>query len=135
MTTPATSTPLTRPAELTAAELDRAGLLHAENNVQISRFAVFVPGDALSTLRPVTIQTDAVIGAFAVVHGGTTLGAQARIEDHAVVGKPELGYALGQIYPGTGDTTTIGAGAVLRCGAIAYAGACLGVNTLGGLAH
>src|SRR5262249_24017269 len=105
MTSPATSMPVTMPAELTVAELDRAGLLHAENNVQLSRFAVFVPGDALGTLRSITIRASVVIGAFAVVHGGTTLGEQARIEDHAVVGKPELGYALGEIYPGTGDTT------------------------------
>jgi hypothetical protein len=72
MTTPAASMPLTMPAELTAAELNRVGLLHAERNVQISRFAIFVPGDALGALRPVTVEAGVVIGAFAVVHGGTT---------------------------------------------------------------
>lgn len=132
MTTPAASTPGTMPGELTAVELDRVGLLQVERNVQISRFAIFVPGDALGTRRPVTIRAGAVIGAFAVVHGGTTVGEQARIEDHAVVGKPELGYAVGRIYPGAGDATVIGAGAVARCGAIVYAGVHLGVNTLVG---
>ncbi|MGH3934447.1 MAG: hypothetical protein ACRDS1_05635 [Pseudonocardiaceae bacterium] len=132
MTTPKAATPLTMPGELTAVELDRAGLLQTEPNVQISRFAIFVPGDALGTLRPVTIRAGAVIGAFAVVHGGTILGEQARIEDHTVVGKPELGYAVGRIYPGAGGATVIGAGAVVRCGAIVYADVHLGVNTLVG---
>lgn len=132
MTTPAASTPGTMSGELTAAELDRAGLLQTERNVQISRFAIFVPGDALGTLRPVTIRAGAVIGAFTVVHGGTTIGEQARIEKHAVVGKPELGYAVGRVYPGAGGATVIGAGAVARCGAIVDANIHLGVNTLVG---
>lgn len=132
MTIPTSSTPTTVPEELTAMELDRAGLLHTERNVAISRFAIFVPADALGTLRPVTIRAGAAIGAFAVVHGGTTVAEQARIEEHAIVGKPELGYAVGQIYPGAGGTTVIGAGAVLRCGAIIYADVRLGVNTLVG---
>jgi acetyltransferase-like isoleucine patch superfamily enzyme len=132
MTTPATSMLQTLPPELTATELDRAGLLHTENNVQISRFAIFVPADALGILRSVTIRTGAMIGAFAVVHGGTTLGERARIEDHAVVGKPEFGYALGQTYPGAGDATVISSGAVLRCSAIVYAGARVGTNTVVG---
>ncbi|HWR47095.1 MAG TPA: hypothetical protein VN327_05680 [Pseudonocardiaceae bacterium] len=121
MTIPATPMPTAMPRELTAVELDHAGLLHAEPNVEISRFAIFVPADALGILRPITIRAGAVIGAFAVVHGGTTVGEQARIEEHAVAGKPELGYAAGRIYPGTGGTTVIGAGAVVRCGAIVYA--------------
>jgi hypothetical protein len=29
------------------------------------------------------------VGAFAVIHGGTVLGGGARIEEHAIVGKPE----------------------------------------------
>ncbi|MGH3695200.1 MAG: hypothetical protein ACRDRX_14640 [Pseudonocardiaceae bacterium] len=44
MTTPTAATPLTIPGELTAVELDRAGLLQTEPTVQISRFAIFVPG-------------------------------------------------------------------------------------------
>lgn len=132
MTTPTASTPGIMPGELTADELDRAGLLQAELRVRISRFAIFVPGDVLGTLRPVTVRAGAVIGAFAVVHGGITVGEQARIEEHAVVGKPELGYAVGRIYPGAGDATVMGAGAVVRCGAIVYAGVQVGVNTMVG---
>lgn len=134
MTTPTTSVPAstTMLRELTSVELDRAGLLHADRNVEISRFAAFVPADALGTLRPVTLRAGAVIGAFAVVHGGTTVGEQARIEEHAVAGKPEHGYAVGRIYPGTGGGTVIDAGAVVRSGAIVYADVQVGVNTLVG---
>jgi acetyltransferase-like isoleucine patch superfamily enzyme len=116
--------------EMTVAELDRAGLLRADPGAQISRFAVFVPADALGTARPVTIHAGAVVGPFAVVHGGTTVGEQARIEEHTVVGCPELGYAVGRIYPGTGGGTLIGAGAVVRGGAVVYADVQIGVNVL-----
>lgn len=132
MTIPATSMPAVLPWELTGVELDRAGLLHAEQKVDISRFAIFVPADELGALHPITIRAGAVISAFAVVHGGTTVGEQARIEEHTVVGKPEFGYAVGWCYPGTGGATVIGAGTVVRCGAIVYADVHLGVNTLVG---
>jgi acetyltransferase-like isoleucine patch superfamily enzyme len=134
MTIPAT--PPTAPnlsavgQELTAAELDSAGLLHADRNVVISRFAVFVPADELSTPRPVVIHSGAVIGPFAVIHGGTTIGEQARIEEHTVLGKPELGYAVGHIHPGAGGGTVIGAGVMVRSGAVVYANVQVGVNTL-----
>jgi acetyltransferase-like isoleucine patch superfamily enzyme len=123
-------TNLAASAEMTMAELDRAGLLHAEQGAWISRFAVFVPADALHIPRPIRIQAGAVIGAFAVVHGGTTVGEQARIEEHAVVGKPEFGYAVGRIRPRRGGGTVIGAGALLRSGAIVYAGVQIDVNVL-----
>src|SRR5262249_17936081 len=63
-------------------------------------------------------------------HGGTTLGEQARLEDHAVAGKPELGYALDGIHPGHGGDTILGAGAVLRSGAVVYANVRLDVNVV-----
>jgi acetyltransferase-like isoleucine patch superfamily enzyme len=118
--------------EVSAGELDRAGLLHADPGVRISRFAVFVPADALGTLRPVTVRSGATIGPFALVHGGTMIDEQAHVEEHTVVGSPELGYAVGRIYPGAGGDTTIGAGAVVRAGAILYADVQLGVNVLVG---
>lgn len=118
--------------ELTAVELDRAGLLHADRNAVISRFAVFVAVDELGTSRSVVIHSGAMIGPFAVVHGGTVISEGARIEEHAVLGKPELGYAVGQTHPGAGGETVIGAGAVVRSGAIVYADVQVGVNTLVG---
>jgi acetyltransferase-like isoleucine patch superfamily enzyme len=118
--------------ELTAAELDRAGLLRADPNAVISRFAVFVPADELGEPRPVVIRSGAVIGPFAVVHGGTTVGEQAKVEEHTVLGKPELGYAVGRIRPGVGGGTVIGAGVVIRAGAVVYADVEIGVNTVVG---
>jgi acetyltransferase-like isoleucine patch superfamily enzyme len=47
-----------------------------------------------------------------------------------VAGKPELGYAVGLTRPGTGGGAVIGAGAVLRCGAIVYADVQIAVNTV-----
>jgi acetyltransferase-like isoleucine patch superfamily enzyme len=133
MTTIATpTTPGTPPLELTAVELDRAGLLTAEAGTQISRFAIFIPADELGILRPVAVQAGAVIGAFAVIYGGTTVGERSRIEEHAVAGKPELGYAVGQTYAGTGGRTVIAAGAVVRSGAIVYADVHLGMNAVVG---
>lgn len=123
---------LSWPREMTTVELDQAGLLRAEQNVEISRFAVFVPADALGSLLPITVRAGAVISAFAVIHGGTTVAEQSRIEEHAVVGKPELGYAVGRIHSGAGAATMIGAGTVVRSGAVVYADVHLGVNTLVG---
>lgn len=133
MTTRATSPAAPRLAvgrELTAAELDRAGLLHADQNVTISRFAVFMPADELGTLRPVVIRSGAVIGPFALIHGGTTIGERARIEEHAVLGRPELGYALGRTHAGVGGGSAIGAGVMIRSGVVVYADVQIGVDTL-----
>lgn len=133
MNIPANSAAAPRPVvvrDLTMGDLDRAGLLHAGQNVMISRFAVFVPADELGTLRPVVIHSGAVIGPFAVIHGGTTIGERARIEAHSVVGQPEHGYAVGRMYPGAGGGTVIGADVVVRSGTVVYAAVQVGVNTL-----
>jgi NDP-sugar pyrophosphorylase family protein len=118
--------------ELSAAELDHAGLLHADHNVVVSRFAVFAPVDESGTPRPVVIRSGAVISPFAVIHGGTTVAERARVEEHVVLGKPEFGYAVGRIYPGIGGGTVIGAGVVVRSGAVVYADVQIGVNALVG---
>lgn len=133
MTTP-TPSPASAPPlrEMTRPELDRAGLLHAEPGVHISRFAIFIPADALGDLRPIIVRSGAAIGAGAVIHGGTVLAEQSHVEEHAVVGKPELGYAVGRIYPGAGAGTLIGAGTVLRSGATVYAAVQLSVNVVVG---
>jgi hypothetical protein len=57
-----------------------------------------------------------------VICGGTVLRKAATIEEHALVGKPERGYAVGHLYPGAGAGTVIGAGVVIRTGAVVYAG-------------
>lgn len=110
-------------------ELVAAGLLQIGQGCRISPHTVFEPQDEQGTLRPICIGDRAVVAAGVVVHGGTELGEAARVEEHAVVGKPELGYALGRTYPGAGADTRIGAGVVLRSGATVYAGVGIGPST------
>ncbi|SMD27594.1 DapH/DapD/GlmU-related protein [Kibdelosporangium aridum] len=117
---------------MTADELDKAGLLNIQAGADISRFAVFIPTDAHGASRTITLGEGTVIGAFAVVHGGTQLGEQARVEEHTVVGKPELGYAVGETYSGAGALTQIDAGTVVRSGAVVYAAVTIGHNTIVG---
>jgi bifunctional N-acetylglucosamine-1-phosphate-uridyltransferase/glucosamine-1-phosphate-acetyltransferase GlmU-like protein len=66
-------------------------LLNAEEGAVISRYAVFIPVDEVAVLWSVTVRTGAVVGPFAVLHGGACVGEQARVGEHAVVSKPELG--------------------------------------------
>ncbi|MGV9677085.1 hypothetical protein ACWDSJ_17555 [Nocardia sp. NPDC003482] len=118
--------------EMTAAELEDAGLLHVGDNVTISRFAVFVPADELGVTRPVVVGDSARIEAFAVVYGGTTIAERTRIEERAIVGKPETGYAVGRIRSGHGGGTVISRGVVIRCGAVVYADTSIGPDTVVG---
>lgn len=117
---------------VTAAELTSAGLLHAGEGTTISSHAAFVPADEQGTVLPVTIGAGCRVGPFAVIHGGTSLADGARVEEHAVAGKPEHGYAVGKTYDGTGTGTVIGAGSVIRSGAIVYAGTRVGGETVVG---
>ena len=96
---------------------------------RISPHALFDPQDEQGTLRPIHIHDRVTIGAGAIIHGGTHLHDDTRIEDHTIVGKPEHGYAVGRTYPGAGTDTHIRPGAVIRSGAVVYAGASVGTNT------
>ncbi len=113
-----------------ATMLSRSGLLRAGQGCLISPLAVFVPADAQGVTRPVEIGDGCQVGPFTVIYGGTVLGDGAGIEEHAVVGKPEKGYAVGHTYPGAGATTVVAAGTVLRAGAIIYAGTRIGTGTV-----
>jgi acetyltransferase-like isoleucine patch superfamily enzyme len=114
------------------AVLARAGLLRAGTRCQISPLAVFVPADAEGTARPVEIGSDCRVGPFAVIYGGTVLGDGARLEEHAITGKPEQGYAVGHLYPAAGAATLVGPGTVIRAGAVVYAGTQVGGGTVVG---
>ncbi|MGP3978992.1 DapH/DapD/GlmU-related protein [Streptomyces sp. 8N114] len=109
--------------------LEAAGLLEIGTGCQISPQAMFEPQDVMGTLRPIRIHDKARIGAGAIVHGGTTIGEGARVEQYVTLGQPEEGYAVGKTYPGAGATTSLGAGAVLRAGATVYAGVTIGTDT------
>jgi len=118
--------------EVGTAALAQSGLLRVGEGAHVSQYAVFVPADAQGTVRPVEIGRGCRVGAHAVVYGGTTLVEEARVEEHAVVGKPERGHAVGHLYPGAGAGTLIGRGVVVRSGAVLYAGAEIGDDTVVG---
>lgn len=113
----------------TPTDLARAGLLQAGEGCRISPHAILISSDQLGTLRPIELGERCVIGAGAVLHGGVRLGAGVHVEDHTILGKPEHGYAVREVYPGTGAATTIASGVVLRAGAIIYAGVRIGEDT------
>ena len=50
-------------------------------------------------------------------HGGTVIGDGIRVEEHSIIGRPEQGYAVGHSYPGSGASTLIGSGVVIRAAA------------------
>ena len=115
---------------VTAAELSSAGLLRVGEGCTITSQAAFMPADDQGSVLPVTIGAGCRVGPFAVIHGGTSLADGVRVEEHAVAGKPEHGYAVGKIYDGTGASTVIGAGSVIRSGAIVYAATRIGSETV-----
>ena len=117
---------------VSAAVLARAGLLRVDEGAHVSQDVAFVPADQLGTARPVQVGPGCGVGPYAVIYGGTILRSAARIEEHAVVGKPERGYAVGHVYPGAGESTIIGAGAVIRSGAVVYSGAEVGDDVVVG---
>lgn len=124
MNDPSAATAKLRAASV--ADLLDAGLLEVGEGASVSPYAMFEPVDRLGTLRPIRIGEGCEVGPGAVLHGGVSLDAGARVEEHAVVGKPEYGYAVGRDYPGAGAPTLIGPGAVVRGGAIVYAGVSIG---------
>lgn len=113
----------------TLGDLVDAGLLEIGEGATVSPYAMFEPADRLGALRSIRIAEGCEVGPGAVLYGGVSLGAGARVEEHAVVGKPEYGYAVGRTYPGTGAPTEIGPGAVVRGGAIVYAGVNVGPDS------
>lgn len=113
----------------TVVDLIRVGLLTLGEGCQIHHSTIFEPEDMLGTLRPIALGDRVTIGAHAIVHGGTTVGADTRLGHRVIVGEPEYGYAMRHVYQGAGGTTTIGAGAVLRAGATVYAGVEIGDDT------
>ena len=113
----------------TLARLEAAGLLQLGDGCQLSPHARLIPTDCCGASRPIHIADGCVVAAGAVLRGGAALEAGAVVEEQVIVGRPERGYAVGSIYPGAGDRTRIGAGVVLRAGAIVYAGVQIGPAT------
>ncbi|MGW1340343.1 DapH/DapD/GlmU-related protein [Kribbella sp. NPDC002412] len=120
-------TPAATPATVT--DLVRAGLLELDDGCQIHPSAVFLPTDMLGTTRPIVLGRRVIVGAFAIVHGGATIGRDTHIGHRAVVGEPEYGYAVRRVYQGAGVPTMVGSGVVIRAGATIYAGVVVGDDT------
>jgi acetyltransferase-like isoleucine patch superfamily enzyme len=116
-------------APATADDLIRAGLLEVGEGCVIHASAVFVPRDLMGTLRPIVLAARVTVGAYAILHGGTQVGAGAQIGHQVILGEPEHGYALRANHPGAGGLTLIGAGVILRAGAIVYADTAVGQDT------
>ncbi len=116
-------------AAVSAEELARSGLLLAGDGTHINSHALFMPADEHGTVRPVEVGAGCSIGAYAVLCGGVVLEAGACVEEHALVGRPERGYAVGRIYPGTGASTVLGREVIVRSGAVIYAGVMIGDGT------
>lgn len=114
---------------VSARDLIDAGLLEIGPHSVVSAYARFQPTDLLGTLRPIVIGPRCSVGANTVLHGGVRLGEGVRIEDNVVLGQPEFGYAARRHYPGAGADTFVGDGAVIRAGAIVYAGVQIGELT------
>ncbi|WP_100444726.1 LbetaH domain-containing protein [Glycomyces xiaoerkulensis] len=115
------------PPEWAAAAAE--GLAAVAADARIHPTAQLIPADRTGHRRRIVIGPRCRIGAFAVLHGGTDLAADTEIGHGCVVGEPETGYALRAYHRGEGAATRIGTGAVLRAGAVAYAGVEIGPRT------
>jgi acetyltransferase-like isoleucine patch superfamily enzyme len=114
------------PTVSTWADLAVEGLVSIAPSAIIHPTAVAIPTDRTGHQRRIIIGPNAVIGAFAILHGGTEIAADAEIGDHCNIGLPETGYALREHHSGEGAHTLIATGAVLRSGVTAYAGVKVG---------
>ncbi len=131
--THSTTHPLTHPTTtvepITAAQLIQAGLLRLGAGCRVHPTVVFLPADLQGVQRPIVLGEHVTVGAFAVLHGGLRVGAHCHLGHHVILGEPEYGYAVREVYPGAGATTTIGAGVIIRAGAIVYAATAIGDDT------
>jgi acetyltransferase-like isoleucine patch superfamily enzyme len=113
----------------TADDLIRAELLEVGEDCIIHASATFMPRDLMGALRPIILGARVTIGAHAILHGGTKVGADTRVGHQVILGEPEYGYALRTIYPGAGGPTLVGSGVILRAGATVYASTSIGDDT------
>jgi acetyltransferase-like isoleucine patch superfamily enzyme len=101
-----------------AAQLARLGLLRAGEGCVISPLAVFIAADSEGAARPVELGDSCRVGAFAVICGGTRIGAGVVIRAGAVI------YAGAEI----GEETVIGHHTLLRSFVTVGGGTQLGHN-------
>jgi acetyltransferase-like isoleucine patch superfamily enzyme len=121
--------PMTPAEPISAAQLVQAGLLQIGVGCRLHPTTVFMPTDRQGTLRPIVLGEQVTIGAYAVLHGGLTIGDRAYVGHHTILGEPEYGYAVREVYPGVGGDTIVGSGVIIRAGVIVYAGVTIGDDT------
>ena len=109
--------------------LQRDGLLKVGADCCISAHAVFEPADIRGNELPIILGDGCRVGLGAVLYGGLRLEKGAVVEEYAIVGKPEFGYAVGKVYDGTGTETTVGPNAILRARSTVYGGSTIGTNS------
>jgi UDP-2-acetamido-3-amino-2,3-dideoxy-glucuronate N-acetyltransferase len=78
----------------------------------------------------VEIPEDAELGGHVVIHAGTVLGAGARVQDGAVLGKPLVLGARSRAPRDALPPLVVGAGATIGAGAIVLAGTRIGERAL-----
>lgn len=113
-------------------ELQQQGLLILGKNVMLDESVTFLPHDQTGEAKAIKIGSDVRVMPSAIICGGVTIGDGAVIEAQVILGQPEYGYALGEIYPGEATQTDIAKGVILRAGAIIYSGVSIGpYSTIG----
>jgi acetyltransferase-like isoleucine patch superfamily enzyme len=80
----------------------------------------------------VEIPEDAELGGHVVIHAGTVLGAGARVQDGAVLGKPLVLGARSRAPRDALPPLVVGAGATIGAGAVVLAGTRIGERALVG---
>ncbi len=80
----------------------------------------------------VTLPEDVELGGHVVIHAGTVVGAGARFQDGAVVGKPLALGARSTASRSELQPARIGAGATICAGAVVVAGATIGDGAIVG---
>lgn len=115
---------------MNSVELQRQGLLVLGENVMLDESVVFLPRDQTGETKVIKIGNNVRVMPSVVICGGVTIGDGVVIETQVILGQPEYGYAIGEIYPGKSKQTSIAEGAVLRAGSIIYSGVSIGSNTM-----
>jgi carbonic anhydrase/acetyltransferase-like protein (isoleucine patch superfamily) len=85
-------------------QLVRAGLLWIGAGCRLHPTAVFLPADQLGTVRPIVLGDRVVVGAYAVLHGGLSIGAHGYVGHRAILGEPEYSYDGRDHHPGPAIT-------------------------------
>ena len=109
--------------------LEAEGLLSIGSGCIISPNAIFDPSDLKGDKRPISLSDRCRIMPGAILYGGVHLGEDVIVEEYSIVGKPELGYAVGKVYDGTGAESRVGPSVIVRSGTVVYASVTIGAET------